>query len=149
MMPIRVLLAFVILLGLTNAAPMPAQTVQPAPNAAAGATEIAPWSLTCYRAGQLAGRAFEKCRAQAAPGVELERDAQGLVGLVTSCKTQAKGVFRLSPRVLAGLPGRAARFDKAVAEALRRCGLPPLAATAGATEALLRASDGLSADWVG
>lgn len=118
---------------------------------AAAPEAIAPWSLRCYRDGDLAGRAFELCRARATTGaasVSFDRDAQGLVGVVEGCKTQAKGIFRLSPRALAG-PKRAARFDSAVATALRQCGLQPLVPAPGATETLLHDSDGLSPDWVG
>lgn len=139
MLAIRVLLAFAILLGLT--------ALQAPANGATGG-----WMLSCFRDGQMAGRAFEMCRGRVvldAGALSFDRNAQGLVGIVEGCKTQAKGIFRLSARTLAALPSRAARFDAAVATALRQCGLPAPAADPEAIETLLRNSDGLSPDWIG
>jgi hypothetical protein len=139
-------MVFRILLALLLAAPAAAA---PPPIEAIG-----PWSLICHRADNLGGRAFERCAASAilgSAGVSVERDARGLVGFLTtgSCKTSAKGVFRLEARALAVGPKRAVKFAKAVNTALRQCGQPEQPFDAGIAERLLKATDGLSAEWVG
>lgn len=150
----RLPIAIAVLAGL--AAPGTAQTrftPTPAPVPAA-AEAIGPWSLLCRRAGNLGGRAFESCEASATLGpaeLTFSRDSRGIIGLVSvhSCKTVAKGTFRIDSRSLQPTPKRAPKFAKAVNAAMRLCGLPEAVFDDAQTEQLLQRSDGLSSEWVG